>query len=558
MAETAPKKENKAQKAERLKQEKNPWDLFPDIERYARDGFDSIPMDDLESRFRWWGLYTQGDGAGVLGGKKAVPRFMLRIRVANGQLFSHQLRTIADLTRQHAHGFGDITVRENIQLHWIGIEQVPDLFKTLWMHNLMTTGACGDVTRNITGCPVAGVDHDEICDASPLVHEATRMLVGNNDFYNLPRKYKINITGCRNWCSLPEINDLALTAVRHPDRDEIGFAMRVGGGLSVNPHYAIKLDAYVRWDQVLPVTHAVSCLFRDSDCLRESRSSARLKFLFLKYGWTPESFLADLHRRLGFELEPAVPEEVPSETFRDHVGVNPQKQDGLSYVGVSVLRGRITADQMTLAADLAEEYGRRQIRLTVGQNFILTDIPNEKVEAVVSKLDAAGLRTQASHFWRGVHVCTGIEFCKLSLTETKAFGVTLVEEMERRLPGFSQQLRINVNGCPNSCGQHWLADIGLQGRTVKVDGKPQEAYDVFVGGSPGEQRTLGRRVGLAVLATDVPDALESLLRGYETHREDGESLKTYLQREEDETLGGLLQSGREHESQEGKLAAAAG
>jgi sulfite reductase (ferredoxin) len=556
MADAPVKKENKAEKTERIKRDKNPWDILPEIERYAKDGFDSIDPENLDSRFRWWGLYTQGDGKGVLGGKKAVPHFMLRIRVANGQLFSHQLRTIAELTQKHAHGFGDITVRENIQLHWVNIEDVPSIFKKLWLHSLTTQGACGDVTRNITGCPLAGVDHEEVCDASPLVHASARLLVGNNDFYNLPRKYKINISGCRSWCSLPEINDLALTGVKHPTRDEVGFSLRVGGGLSVNPHYAIRLNAYVKWDEVLPVVHGVSSIFRDSDILRESRSAARLKFLFLKYGWTAESFLDELHRRMGFELEPAVPESVPGDTFRDHVGVHPQKQEGLSYIGTSVLRGRITADQMALAADLADEYGQHQIRLTVGQNLVLTDIPNEKTEEVVSKLEAGGLRTSASNFWRGTHACTGIEFCKLSLTETKGYGAWLVGEMEKRMPDFGSQLRINVNGCPNSCGQHWLADIGLQGRTTKVNGKIVEAYDIFLGGSPGVNATLGRRIGLAVPATEVPEAIENLLKGYETTRKDGEALKDFLNREDDETLQGFLHKGREHEGgHEGREAA---
>ncbi|MBW3622947.1 MAG: nitrite reductase [Armatimonadetes bacterium] len=542
------KKESKAEKAERLKREKNPWDLLPAIEEYARNGFDSIDPDDLNARFRWWGLYTQGDGKGVMGG--AVPHFMMRIRIANGQLFSHQLRLISEIAEKHAHGFGDITVRENIQLHWVSIEEIPEIWRNLWKQSLMTTGACGDVTRNITGCPLAGVDHNEIVDASPLTHEATRMLVGNNDFYNLPRKYKISISGCRDWCNLPEINDLALNAVPHPQRDEIGFSIRVGGGLSVNPHYAVHLNAFVKWDQVIPVVHGVSEIFRDSDILRESRSAARLKFLFLKFGWTPDTFLEELHRRIGFELEPAVPETVPTDTWRDHVGIHRQKQEGLNYVGASVLRGRITADQMKLVADLSEEYGRRQIRLTVGQNLVLTDIPDENVEAVVQKLEAADLKTKASSFWRGTVACTGMEFCKLSLTETKGYGAWLVDEMEKRMPDFSTKLRINVNGCPNSCGQHWIADIGLQGRKAKVDGKQVDAYDLFLGGGTGENPTLARRVGLAVPAQQLPDALERLLNGYEANRQNGESLKQYLNREEDEVLAGLLHVGREHKSEE--------
>jgi sulfite reductase (ferredoxin) len=371
------------------------------------------------------------------------------------------------------------------------------------------------------------------------------MLVGNKDFYNLPRKYKICISGCQSWCALPEINDLALTAVRHPSRDEFGFALRIGGGLSVNPHYAVHINAYVKWDQVLPVVHEVSSIFRDSDVLRESRSAARLKFLFLKFGWTAETFLTELNRRLGFELEPAVPETIPSDRYRDHVGVHAQKQEGFSYVGASVLRGRITADQMALAADLADEFGQHQIRTTVGQNFVLPDIPNEKTEEVAKRLESAGLRTSASSFWRGTIACTGMEFCKLSLTETKDYAVWLVEEMEKRFPDFSSQVKINVNGCPNSCGQHWLADFGLQGRKTKVNGEQVEAYDLFLGGGVGADPAFARRIGHAIPATEVPDAIERVLRNFEANRLDGENLKSYLNRLDDESLKNDLEGLRE-------------
>src|SRR6185436_8163778 len=278
-----------------------------------------------------WGVYTQGDGIGAVGGKggegKAVPYFMVRIRIPNGQLFSHQLRMIAGFAERSARGIADVTVRENIQLHWMPIEVLPDLLESLWRAGLTTMGTCGDVTRNVTGCPVAGVDADELVDASPLVQAATRMLNGNPDFYNLPRKYKVTITGCRSWCVYPEINDLGLTAVRHPGTGEVGFSVRVGGGLSTDPHLAQRLDAFVRWREVLPVVRGVSELFRDSDVLRENREKARLKFLFLNGGWTPARFQTELERRLGFALAPAVAEDPPDDVYRDHVGIHRQRQD---------------------------------------------------------------------------------------------------------------------------------------------------------------------------------------------------------------------------------------
>ena len=260
--------ETKAQRVERLKRELNPWEAYAEIQRFAREGWDAIPPEWLGTYFRWWGIYTQGDGIGAIGGKggegKATRHFMVRIRIPNGQLQAHQLRTIAGLAERYARGIADITVRQNIQLHWVTLESLPDVFQTLWRTGITTLGTCGDVTRNVTGCPLAGVDADEIVDASPLVQAATRMLNGNPAFYNLPRKYKVSITGCRAWCSYPEINDVGLTALHHEATGELGFAVLVGGGLSTDPRLATRLDAFVRWHEALPVLRAISEIFRDS------------------------------------------------------------------------------------------------------------------------------------------------------------------------------------------------------------------------------------------------------------------------------------------------------
>src|SRR2546423_2178131 len=298
-------KESKAQRAERLKRELNPWEAYAVIERFAREGHAAIPPE-WAMYFRWWGIYSQGDGVGAVGGTggegRATKHFMVRVRIPNGIVNAPQLRTLADLAERHARGIADLTVRQNVQLHWVTIEDLPSVLETLWRTGIPTLGACGDVTRNVTGCPVAGVDADELIDASPLVHGATRMLNGNPDFYNLPRKYKVAITGCRSWCVYPEINDVGLTAVRHPATGEVGFAVRVGGGLSTDPHLARPLDAFVRWREVLPVIRGISEIFRDSDVLRQSREKARLKFLFLDEGWTLTRFLAELQERIGFRL----------------------------------------------------------------------------------------------------------------------------------------------------------------------------------------------------------------------------------------------------------------
>jgi sulfite reductase (ferredoxin) len=546
MTTTTTVKETKAQRAERLKRAKNPWEGLEEIRRFAREGFTSIPPEWIGTYFRWWGVYTQGDGAGVMGGQggegRALQRFMVRIRIPNGILTSHQLRTIADLTRRHANGIADLTVRQNIQLHWVTIESLPEILDALWQVGLNTTGACGDVVRNVTGCPVAGVSADEIIDASPLVLEASRLLAGNAEFYNLPRKFKISIAGCHSWCSYPEINDIGLTAIARnlAGKPEVGFSLRVAGGLSAEPYLGARLNAFVRWNQVLPVIKGIAELFRDSAVLREHRERARLKFLFLRHGWTPERFQDELEQRIGFRLDPAVEEHPPDDVYRDHVGIHAQKQPGLSYVGAVVLRGRITADQMQAAADLAERFAGGELRATNMQNLLVVNVPTIHADELARQLDAIGLRVRGSSFARGTVACSGTEFCKLAITETKSFSRWLVEELEERLPGFDQHLKLHVTGCPNSCGQHWIADVGIEGKKIKANDRLIDAYYFCVGGALGLHQATARPVGYRCPATEVPDALERLLGTYLAQREPGENLRKFFARHSDTELREFL------------------
>jgi sulfite reductase (ferredoxin) len=539
-------KETKAQRVERLKREKNPWEGLEEIRRFARDGFTSIPPEWIGTYFRWWGVYTQGDGAGAIGGSngegKALPYFMVRIRIPNGLLQAHQLRTIADVTERYARGSADLTVRQNIQLHWVTIEALPELLDALWSVGLTTKGSCGDDTRNITGCPLAGVDAEEIFDASALALEANRFFVGNAEFYNLPRKFKICITGCRSWCAYPEINDIGLTAVtrRLRGHDETGFSLRVGGGLSTDPHLAARLNAFVRPDQVLPVLRSIAEIFRDSDVLRENRERARLKFLFLRHGWTVEDFQRELEKRLGFHLEPAVEEHPPNDVYRDHVGIHAQKQPGHYYVGAAVLRGRISATQMRTASELSTGFAGGEVRVTNMQNLLIVNVPRENVDSLARELTTAGLPVQGSPFWRGAVACSGSEFCKLAITETKTFSRWLVEELEERLPGFEQHLKLHVTGCPNSCGQHWIADIGIEGKKIKVGDRMQDAYYFCIGGAVGLHQSIARPVGYRCLATEVPDAIERLLRRYLEDRRPNENLRQFFARHSDMELREFL------------------
>jgi sulfite reductase (ferredoxin) len=545
-ANPTPKKETKAQRIERLKRGKNPWEALEEIREFARKGRSSVLPEWTSVYFRWWGIYTQGDGVGAVGGQdgegKATDYFMFRIRIPNGILRSDQLRAIARISERHARGTADLTVRQNIQLHWLTIEAIPEAIDELEKVGLFTKGACGDVARNVTGCPIAGVAADEICDASRLALEAANMLAGNAEFYNLPRKFKISITGCPVWCSYPEINDIGLTAVERIRRGkrEVGFSLRVGGGLSADPHLAVRLDAFVQPDQVLPVVRTITEIFRDQDMLRDNRKRARMKHLFTQFGWTPDRFLEELNRRLGYRLDPTAEESAPVDVYRDHVGIHRQKQDNLFYVGASVLRGRITPEQMRVAADLADRFGSGELRTTNMQNLLIVNVPRGSVDALARELDTAGLRVAASSFWRGAIACTGTEFCKIAITETKSFTRWLVEELEERIPSFDQQLKLHVTGCPNSCGQHWISDIGLEGKKIKQGDEMVDAYYFCLGGAVGEHQRIARPVGYRCAATDVPDAIERLLRSYNANRFEHENLRVYFARFSDEELRAQL------------------
>jgi sulfite reductase (ferredoxin) len=538
MAEVTPVKETKAQRTERLKAEKNPWEAFEEVRQFAREGRSSVLPEWTSLYFKWWGIYTQGDGVGATGGKGGEgvtsDYFMLRIAIPNGILTSAQMRTIAQITRQHARNLADITVRQAIQLHWLTIESLPEIIDALSAAGLSPKGACGDVVRNVTGCPLAGVAHDEIIDAAPLAREIVRQLAGNTEFYNLPRKFKISVSGCPSWCNNPEINDIGLTAVKH--EGQVGYTIRVGGGLSREPFIAVPLDAFVLPEQALAVVRAIAEIFRDQQGLRESRERARLKYLFLKEGWTPQSFLAELQRRLDFTLLPGVPEQVPDDIFRDHAGVSRQRQPGLSSVGATILRGRLTGDQLLATAELADRFGSGSLRTTAAQNLIFIDIRNEHVNELIGELGKINLQVEGSNFWRGAVACTGTEFCKLAITETKGFTRWIVDELEDRLPAFDQQLKLNVTGCPNGCGQHWVADIGIEGKKIKHEGKLTDAYYFCLGGALGKHAGIARPVGYRCPAPLVPEAIERLLREYLADRTPNENLRAWFARHTDEEL----------------------
>ncbi len=541
-------KETKAQKSERLKLAKNPWDAWDEVREFARQGRDSVLPEWTGLYFKWWGVYTQGDGLGVTGGAngegKATEYFMMRIGLPNGILTSAQLRVIADLTKKHARNLADITTRQNIQLHWLTLSSLVEVVDALTAVGLSPKGACGDVVRNVTGCPLAGLDGHELIDASPLALEVAHKLTANPDFYNLPRKFKISVTGCPLWCTYPEINDVALTAIKRTVNgvEEVGYTLRVGGGLSTEPHLAVRIPAFIRQDQAYAAVHATAEIFREQQELRENRTRARIKYLFMRHGWTAESFLEALEAKLGYKLDPSPVAEdiVPDDVYRDHIGITPQAQPGLSAVGASVLRGRLSGDQLEKLADLAEQYGNGQLRATIMQNILIVNVPNASTAALVVELNTLGLQVDVSAFWRGAIACTGTEFCKLAIAETKGFSKWLVSEMEDRLPGFDQQIKLHVTGCTNSCGQHWIADIGLEGKKIKKDGTLVDAFYFCVGGAVGKYARTARPLGYRAAAEDVPAAIERLLRAYLADRQPDEDLRAYFARTDDDSLRAQL------------------
>ncbi|MGA6153082.1 nitrite/sulfite reductase [Stenotrophomonas sp. NPDC087984] len=508
---------------------------------YAHRGFDSIDGADLRGRMRWWGLYTQRK-PGIDGGKTAIlepeelddEHFMMRVRIDGGRLTTEQLRVVGEISEEFARGTADITDRQNVQYHWIRIEDVPEIWKRLEAVGLSTTEACGDTPRVIVGSPVAGIAEDEIIDGTSAIDEIHRRYIGSKEFSNLPRKFKTAISGSPVLDVVHEINDVAFVGVRHPEHGP-GFDLWVGGGLSTNPKIGVRLGAWVPLDEVPEVWAGVVSIFRDYG-YRRLRTRARLKFLVAD--WGPEKFrqvLEDEYLKRPLIDGPA-PEE-PVQLWRDHIGVHRQR-DGRYYVGFAPRVGRVDGATLTKIADLAEAHGSGRLTTTVEQKMIVLDVTEDQVESLVAGLEALDLQVKPSPFRRGTMACTGIEFCKLAIVETKGRGSSLIDELERRLPEFDEPITINLNGCPNACARIQVADIGLKGQLVMDAGGEQvEGYQVHLGGALGLEPGFGRKVrGLKVTAAELPDYVERLLHRFQEQREDGERFATWAARASEEAL----------------------
>ena len=510
------------------------------LNRYAHTGFAGIDPADLRSRFRWWGLYTQRR-EGIPGGQTAVLEpaeldaeyFMLRVRIDGGRLTGAQLRAIADVATTYGRDVADVTDRQNIQLHWIRVQDVPQIWARLEGVGLTTAEACGDTPRVMLGCPLAGVAAGEILDATPDLLATVERFIGDPAFSNLPRKFKTAISGCPDQCAMHEINDLAFVGVRLKD-GAVGYDLWVGGGLSTNPRLSERLGAFVRPEQVPEVWGAVTSAFRDYG-YRRSRTRARLKFLLAD--WGPERFRSVLEKEyLSAPLPDGPPPPAPRSARRDHVGVIAQA-DGLFAVGAAPDAGRLSGTVLAAVADLAERYGNGEIRTTTSQQIVVLGVPGEDVETMVSGLAAADLQVRPSAFRRGTLACTGIEFCKLAIVETKARAAELTAEMERRLPDFDEPIGITVNGCPNSCARFQTADIGLKGSLVgDVEGFQVHLGGQLAGGDAAESG-FGRKLrGLKVTGEDLPDYLERVLLAYLRDRGGGERFAAWARRAPEEAL----------------------
>ncbi|WP_030834634.1 nitrite/sulfite reductase [Streptomyces hygroscopicus] len=508
---------------------------------YAQRGFDSIDGADLRGRMRWWGLYTQRK-PGIDGGKTAILEpeelddeyFMMRVRVDGGRLTTEQLRVIGEISQEFARGTADITDRQNIQYHWIRIEDVPEIWRRLEAVGLSTTEACGDTPRVIIGSPVAGIAEDEIIDGTPAIEEIHRRYIGSKEFSNLPRKFKTAVSGSPVLDVVHEINDIAFVGVRHPEHGP-GFDLWVGGGLSTNPKIGVRLGAWVPLEEVPDVWAGVTAIFRDYG-YRRLRNRARLKFLVAD--WGPAKFRQVLEGEyLGRPLIDGPAPEQPVQRWRDHVGVHRQR-DGRYYVGFAPRVGRVDGTTLTKIAELAEAHGSGRLTTTVEQKMIVLDVAEDQVESLAAGLEALDLQVKPSPFRRSMMACTGIEFCKLAIVETKARGSWLIDELERRLPEFDEPISINLNGCPNACARIQVADIGLKGQLVMgADGEQVEGYQVHLGGALGLEPGFGRKVrGLKVTAAELPDYVERLLRRFLAEREEGERFATWASRAGEEAL----------------------
>jgi ferredoxin-nitrite reductase len=540
---------------ERWKLDRHPLEVADAvISRYAKEGPKAIAaVAGEQERLKWVGLYPQRQGGDA---------FMLRIKVPGGVLSADQAREIGVVADAFGEGpedsavfgnrYADITTRQDIQIHWIHIGDVPRIWQRFADVGLTTVQACGDSARNVLCCPVSGVDADEVVYALPVAREISTYFTGNREYANLPRKFKMSVTGCLEDCAQAEINDIGLWPARRPD-GTVGFNVLAGGGLSDGERMASDIDVFVLPDQAVEITRAIAQLFGELGN-RENRGLARMRYLVQELG--PEQFRAELAARTRFALEPAG-QELTTRYRGDHVGVHPQKEQGLSYVGCCVPVGRMSGIELVEAARLARVYGDGEVRLATDQNFVLTGVPDDKLDALLEEELLQKYSPYPGPFERGVVACTGSEFCRFAVVETKERAVTWARWLDQQLagdpvaPNASRQrpspdgedagvIRMHFSGCPASCAQPQIADIGFRGDTAHVEERIEEAVDIGMGGSLGPDAGFIDWIENARPVEDVPHALLRVVDRFRAERRDGEPFYNWARRMPNEDLAATL------------------
>ncbi len=538
---------------ERWKLERHPLEIIDAIiDDYSKNGpggIKSVPGE--VERMKWAGIYPQVQGGNA---------FMMRIKVPGGHLTAAQLREIGvvadafgegpDGTESRVFGsrFADLTTRQSVQIHWIQIEDVPRIWRRLAAVGLTSMQACGDGARNVTSCPVSGVDADEAFDGLPIAQAVSDFFTGNREYANLPRKFKMSVTGCVEDCAQAEINDIGLWPARAAD-GSLGFNLLAGGGLSDGERMASDLDVFVTLDQAVEVCRAIAQVFGELGN-RENRGQARMRYLVEELG--AEGFREELAKRAKFDLVPAG-EELTRRYRGDHVGVHAQAQEGLSYVGISVPVGRMNGIDMVEAARLAETYGDGSARIANDQNLIFTGIRNDRVDALLGEELLTKYSPFPGPFTRGVVACTGSEFCRFAIVETKERAVKWARFLDEQLagertgaapvPGSREDagvVRMHFSGCSASCAQPQIADIGFRGEVAKVGQHLSEAVDIGMGGSLGTDAAFIDWIEHARPVNDVPDALLRVVRRYQSERAENETFHNWARRTENDDLRQML------------------
>ncbi len=516
----------KRNSVERLKHDMFPTELADNWQRLVDTSYEALPEEDIV-RLQWFGMYHD---------KPKIGTFMMRVKIPSGILSPKGLRTIGEISEQYGRDQGELTTRQNIQLHYITLDKFPEILEQLKSAGLTTMGGCGDVVRNITGCPVAGVDHDELFDVTGLVAEAANFFYGNRDYSDLPRKHKITISACRYQCNAPEINCVALVATLKDGRE--GFAVRVGGGQSSTPRLSRHLGVFITREQAMPVMRAIIDTWRSTTEYRVSRVKARLKFMIDDYG--PEEFRKLVQSRLDFPLEDLAQMPLADEES-DHMGVHDQKAAGLCYAGFPVYLGTMTGKQMRAVADVAEEIGG-DIRLTRRQNFILTGIPKDRLEEIAGRIGEIGFPLDANGLYASSIGCIGDPHCNYAVTPTKTKLATIIERLVTDFGNDVAGLKLNLDGCPHACAQHWTGDIGLQGTTGRgPNGEPLEAFDIILRGGLGRDAAIGKPLLRRIPSANVEDYVSRLFAGYLARRADGESFTRFCVRTNDADLTAIAQ-----------------